>query len=68
MNRYCEVLHLGRQRPCSQCLDQSPMLEFLYGYNLRMFVVGLSVCPWQDFQPSLMFESKAGAYFSGAVF
>jgi hypothetical protein len=23
-----------------------------------MFVISLSVCPWQAFQPSIMFESK----------
>jgi hypothetical protein len=39
-----------------------------YGCNLRMFVISLTVYPWQAFQPSLMFVGKAGAYPSEAPF
>ncbi len=35
-------------------------------YNF--FVMNKSVCPWQAFQPSLMFAGKAGAYSSEAPF
>jgi hypothetical protein len=33
-----------------------------------MFVIRWSVCPWQPFQPSQIFVSKAGSYPSGAHF
>ncbi len=32
------------------------------------FSISLSVCPWQAFQPSLMFVGKAGAYLSEEPF
>ncbi len=36
------------------------------GRNLRFFVIIQSVCLWQSFQPSVMFEGQAGAYLSEA--
>jgi hypothetical protein len=35
--------------------------ETFYARNLRIFDIGLCVCPWQAFPASLMFAGKASS-------
>ncbi len=43
-----------------------PMIYNFFVRNLGIFVISQSVCPWRDFQVSLLFASQARAYSSGA--